>query len=231
MLTDLLIAHALLAVVIVWLLRLKRVYANGLVGEFRRVETSEFPGADLQELKRVAAEYEALGFSYVADFTIDRPNVKTITALARLMFNVESGVTVTMTQLFDSAGRCIRKHSVVSSDLEQNWSICTADFGSGASWPLRHPRIIGCYLTGAKPDALFAEHLSFRQKVSKELGLRVLFPTSYENHVATLQRQAAERREIIDRKSSLKFILELFYSFFRRRNEWLGDYACASNCR
>ena len=100
-----------------------------------------------------------------------------------------------------------------------------------ASRPLRHPRVIGRNLPGASMADLLSAHLQFRQQVGKDLDLPVLPPTSYEVHIASLRKTAAERRELLSRKTAFTCAREFLSALVRPQREWLGDYPALASQR
>jgi hypothetical protein len=204
------------------LFRIKAMLLGRLKGEYRPATFEEFPNANLALIRQRTSEFEALGFVRIADFATVR-NFP-VAACSRLLFNMEARCSATIIQL-SSRHRHLGTNSVISSDLGTDWSVGHADYRPlAASWPMRHPRIIGRMLPGASVADVLSDHLKLREQVARDLGLPVVPPVSYEAHLISLQRGVAERRKILEGKSALVCVFDYLSAKFRPRYEWLGDY-------
>jgi len=204
---------------------LKPLLIRGLEAEFRLADLKDFPGANLEQLQKQTSEYEVIGFTHIVDFTAIRPRVKIVTGFSRLFFNLESSCSASILQIFNAQGKWLCTNSVISSDLEQGWTVAMTDYRPlAASWLLRHPRVIGRHLPKASPADLLSAHLTLRQQIVNDLSLRILPPTSFEAHIGTLRQQASERRKLVSGKSRLTCAREFLAAKLRPKYEWLGDY-------
>lgn len=205
--------------------KIKRLALRGLTGEFRRASVEEFSGISLETLRQTTAQLEAIGFTWIADFAVVRPKPQIVSGFSRLLFNRDLKCSATVIQVFSSQNVYLRTHTVMSSRLEDNWSIGTTNFSPlAASAVMRHRRIIGQSLPAGSMAEILAANLELRDRVAGTLNLQVLSPDSFESHIGWLKKQSAERREMLERKSALACAVQYFRSKFWPTNRWLGDY-------
>ncbi len=227
------IISALVAVVMISIIylvrfgrRLRHLVIDGLsASEFRRIDLSEFPHANIESLAENTSKLEILGFSQIADFTIVRSKPCPMSVCSRLLFNRGMKCSATIVQHFDNLRCYLHSVIILSSTIENNWSVGTHNAPPNPIAPLiRHPRVIGRRLPGIAISEMLSAHMKMTEDVSNGLELRIVSPTSFDEHIRDLTLQATERRELAVRKNAFCFGVAYYWGKMFSDDDWMGDY-------
>lgn len=195
--------------------------------EFLPVHPDEFPELDLNSLEKYTRDLESLGFTKLMDYKLGGEAVR---GLARLFAHPEFYCFAEVNQMFPSGKKPTSVQSVITSYLEQDWSLSTTDrqtlgFNSGLIYMMRRPRSLWNSEPLATPTELVEIHLKRRQQISIDLGVSILTDISADAYLAEARKAARDRKEVIKRKNIVVGFWEAFMFAKNPRLEWMGEYA------
>jgi hypothetical protein len=182
-------------------------------------------GLRQDELQTYTESLERLGFRKLADSTLLGSGEATPHAFGRCLVNEEMrcfAELIATQKTLNVSGPLIFGFN---TDMGNGWSV-----GSTSSNLLkfRYLRRLPRSLIQCEPQATLEEllryHVGLRDRVTTDLGVRVLEDTSLEGYRQRIQQRLMERRETFLRRDILAEWDEATRIAQEGRWEWLGDY-------
>jgi hypothetical protein len=182
-------------------------------------------GLRQDELQRHTQSLERLGFHKLADSALLGSGETTPRAFGRCFVNEEIRCFAELMapqKTLNVSGPLIFGFG---SFMENGWSVgsTTSNLLKG-SYLLRHPRSLVQCEPQHSVEELLRCHVGLRNRLTTDLGVRVLEDTSLEGYRQRIQQRLMEKREIFLRRDILAERRKANQIAQEGRWEWLGDY-------
>lgn len=208
-----------------------RVLKNmGTLYSFPPAVPGQFPMLDTERLDYYTREFEGMGFTRLADFSLVSDAAKPIPSFCRLFVNAKHHCFGTAFQFFPTGKSPGPLKCTISCSLENGWDLAFGDRKPlAASALVRRRRGLGVSMPEATPYELLNAFLQMRSQVCQDLGISPLKNDTFEAYMAKAQASHQEIRESVKRKSFATRIPEVYWRKFSRLKTkqeyvWLGDY-------
>lgn len=186
----------------------------------------QFPQLDGAVLNGDTATLQALGFQWIADYTLVQPGGGTIgTGFARLFFHPTHHCYAELGQVFppnqDPLPLCCTFMSTIGAD----WSLSTTNrTADRITYMIRRAKSL--WTTHPKLDvpALLEAHLARRTEIAAGLALPVKSDLSWDAYWSAEQKSQSARRAVVKRRNLVLGLAEAQWFRLSPKTEWMGDF-------
>lgn len=189
-----------------------------------KTDINEYHWLDHQKLAMLSRAFEAIGFGWVADYTIQGPTGMVGRAFARGFYNSESNCFAEI-NAFESASWVGMECNLISQ-FDDGWSLSTTTrrprFGS---WILRKRRSLWSAHVGASPGQLQQIHLAWRENITHHVGVQPLQDFSFENYAKSQEELHLRNKQLIRRRSMVLIFWDQISFTLSPKMEWKGEFA------
>lgn len=194
--------------------------------QFLPTTPDQFPGLDVEALRRYTEAFESLGFVRLRDYTLADDSVKLVaTSFGRLFANRERGCFAEVGQVFPKGKKPMPMGCMLGSLMEDGWSLATTDRQPQAiSYMMRRPRSLWTSHPKGRPTELMHYHLERRRQMAYELGVKVIEDVSAETFFAHERRESADRQQALKRRNLAIGLAEAGMFKLKPKHEWMGEY-------
>jgi hypothetical protein len=191
-----------------------------------RTEASSVPGLRLDELQKLTAEFERLGFVQAGDYRITFANDEVARGFFRLFHHKDkhcfADLGVLRKTLDTGEGPFLYS---ISSSLQQEWEIGTGNSKpSMINYLWRLPKVLQVKQPNASLEELLTIHLELRENVVRDLELKIITDPSAENFFTRSDNTRRLRRETLLNRDIIKDLSEAKRVQEQGHWEWLGEY-------
>ncbi|HEY7315278.1 MAG TPA: hypothetical protein VH643_38460 [Gemmataceae bacterium] len=139
------------------------------------------------------------------------------------IFPTVGRVSSTMSQLFPAVGRAGPMRCVISSLLEDGWTVSTSDREpSNWSYIMRRPKAVWTSKPGKGPQELLQEHLELREQTTRDLRVQVRTEDTAEAYFEQEKKAADQRKKVVQRRFALAIVLDLCLFDKNPKYQWQG---------
>jgi hypothetical protein len=197
--------------------------------EFKPIKPEDFLNLDSKVLERYTSALESLGFVTALDYTgayKTETNLSVNAGFARLLTHPAHHCFAEINQAFPiNRGPTSVGCSLVSL-FKENWGLSTSDRKpEPLYYAWRRPRMLWSSLPGVSPTDLLTEHLKLRQQMIQGLHLQSLTELTPESYFAHELKDLADRKLVLQSKSTWTILYEMRKFVHAPKNEWLGEFA------
>ncbi len=209
----------------------KRVLNNMATSySFPPATPTQFPLLDLSALDRYSREFEAMGFTRLADFSLVPDKGFHAPSFCRTLAHTRHHCFAEVSQIFPKGKKPMPLKCSIQSCLQDGWTIGFSDRKpQAASSLLRRRKSIGICMPATGPGELLQSFLKMRDQVSMDLGVSPLNDDTFEAYIRKVQHSLTEMREAVQQKSFAVGIPQVYFRKLALQNTkpeyvWLGDY-------
>jgi len=209
----------------------RRVLKNmGTTYSFPPAVPGQFPKLDTERLDYYTREFEGMGFTRLADFSVVSDAAKPIPNFSRLFVDAKHHCFGVAFQIFPAGKSPRALNCTVSCSLEDEWDLAFSDRKPLATSALvRRRRGLGVSMPEATPYELLNAFLQMRMQVCQDLGISPLTNDTFEAYMAKTQAAHQNIRESVKQKSFATRVPQVYwrkFSLLKTKQEyvWLGDY-------
>lgn len=192
---------------------------------YSSTNASNYPLLDMNTLQKYTEEFESIGFQQVIDYSIQKKDENFFPGYARFFIHQGHQCIAEINQLFLNDLEATPMRCVIISYLEQETTFVSTDRKpDGGLYLVRLPKRLIVYSPNTSPDEIFLAHLEKRNKLIEALNLTVIQNITFEIYQQKENRSMLLRKNIIERKSTVRILFEFYYYDQFLQYEWWGDY-------
>jgi hypothetical protein len=206
--------------------RVRRAVLSGMPAavEFQPTRPADHPWLDDEGFRSELAALQSLGFLPIADYRVAYPGAPD--GFARVLVHPGHRVYAEVNQLRKGAVQT-PVATALQSVMDDGWSLQTSSqepFAVTAAL-VRPRRSVWRSRPGAAPADLLDDHLALRERMCRDLGIRVGGEGTVDGWFAVQRDGHREQADALRRVNIVMGILRGLRCERSARTEWMGDYS------